>query len=316
MSGFEPPDDIFSIGMACQTCAAMILHFSGSCWAEVSAEYTLKLEKCPDDEAVGLALRKDQLGRSQNHPLERSEEVPENAVTSLGEYSQPDVQVFMESRNSRLADRTTRPVIAHLYKEGLIKSSYDPAPPQETNPAIGVAIALTEPGRSPAFAISYNFSVVKENPNNLVEEAKAFLKQNPGARFSILRPWSFSMFFPAKFGEALRKKSTFVDMPGRTWECEFLPKESPYSDWYMKQNVEQEIERYTILLPQERSKVLHRRDVILVMAENEIDCLRDTMKTACALQSSRLFELDVNKSFFNVDAEFLERMDARYLGVV
>lgn len=107
--------------------------------------------------------------------------------------------------------------------------------------------------------------------------------------------------------------TSFTDMLGRSWEWKFIPKDMPYSEWSVHFNM---IQRFAPYMSQfgHGSKIRIRKDVVLVMGEDEDDLLKLTAAATFIAQTQpwRL-EIDFWKSFVNVDLEFLDRLVDEWL---
>ena len=125
-------------------------------------------------------------------------------------------------------DITVRPMIAKLYKAGVIASAHTPYP-------VGQAIAGTEPGRDPdlyfdfrpmASDISFPRSTEQDIPSKaqLLLSARNYAKAHRNARFALLRLWSAPHFYPLMLGIDRRNAMSFFDLAGRAWEWKFIPK--------------------------------------------------------------------------------------------
>jgi hypothetical protein len=108
-----------------------------------------------------------------------------------------------------------------------------------------------------------------------------------------------------------RDNTSFIDGLGRTWDWKFIPKDMPYSEWSIHHQARLRIKPYAKQLG---DRLLVRRDSFLVMGEDEEDLLRLTVAATFAIVTRpwRL-EVDLWKSFVNVDLKFLEDLDDRWL---
>jgi hypothetical protein len=105
-----------------------------------------------------------------------------------------------------------------------------------------------------------------------------------------------------------RHQSSFLDeFTDRAWEWKFIPKDLPGSEWSAHWNVQNSLKFYH---SQFKDKVIHRRDIILVMADGEEELAKLSTAVTYAVQDRPwLREVDLWKSFVNVDLEFLEGLD-------
>ncbi len=138
---------------------------------------------------------------------------------------------------------------------------------------------------------------------------------------------------------------SFIDSVGRAWLWRFLPKDTPLSEWSIHNNVrlrlgylrEQLMQGSETKVPVRRTKrwadpkfsvaekwdygscelddhVTSRGDLVLVMGKDAADLLRWCTVVVFALQSKPwLREIDLWKSFINVDLGFLEALDEFWL---
>ncbi len=200
-----------------------------------------------------------------------------------------------------------------VYKEGILRNSYIPL-------VAGKAFAHKEPGRALDFFIDFReiINEVRLNPGMqepprsafLVSSACTFARQNPSARFALLRLWSAPHFYPLIIGPENRERMTFYDSSCRAWEWKFIPKDMPYSEWSMHQQSRMRIHQFRKAFS---GKVVVMRDVFLVMGTDEADLLTVAAATTFAIQTDpwRL-EVDLWRSFVNVDIGFLENLQDRW----
>ncbi|MCJ1290653.1 hypothetical protein MMC34_002195 [Xylographa carneopallida] len=188
-------------------------------------------------------------------------------------------------------DLTTRPIIAHLFKEGVLTTSRHEG-------AAGYAIAAQEPGRKADLYCDYRQKIgAVHMPSDMADprtitidslrtRAREFSKNNPQARFAVLKLWSAAYCYPFMLLASKRWQWSFHDCIGRVWEWKFIPKDMPYSE----------------------GKVVLKSDLFLVMGEDEKDLQKLATAVTFAIQTRpwRL-EIDLWKSFVNVDLKFLKR---------
>jgi hypothetical protein len=200
-----------------------------------------------------------------------------------------------------------------VYKEGVIQNSY-------SNTSSGQAIAGKEDDKYDLYfdwrplANDCTFSPEMEDPTKvepLISRARGFASKHSNARFAVLRLWSAPHFYPLMLGWNNRDNTSFTDGLGRTWEWKFIPKDMPYSEWSIHHQGRLRIKPY---VKQFRETVMVRRDSFLVMGENQEDLLRLAVAATFAIVTRpwRL-EVDLWKSFVNVDLKFLEELDERWL---
>lgn len=130
-------------------------------------------------------------------------------------------------------DKCIRPIIAKLYKAGVIGTAHLFYPP-------GQAIARTEPEHDPDLYIDFRLiqdeirlgpELEKNLPSKeqLLLAAGKYAKAHPSARFALLRLWSAPHFYPLMLGFDRRDSTSFSDILGRTWEWKFIPKVGLFS---------------------------------------------------------------------------------------
>lgn len=148
-------------------------------------------------------------------------------------------------------------------------------------------------------------------PESLRTTAGAFAAANSMARFAILKLWSPSHFYPFMIGYDKRDDLSFIDCVGRTWEWKFMPKDMPYSEWSVHYNCRRRLEPFMHVFDK---KVVVKRDVFLIMGTGEEDLKKMATAVTYAVQTRpwRL-EIDLWRSFVNVDYTFLNKMDDKWL---
>ena len=212
-------------------------------------------------------------------------------------------------------DVANRPIIAKLYKTGVIQNSY-------ASQTAGRAMAAKEPGRDSrdfyidlrALTDKMKMKAFLELPPSLdhfLGTARKFAKQHQNARFAVLRLWSAPHFYPLMVGLENRINTEFTDGLGRAWEFCFVPKDMPGSEYSIHHASRLRIMPFQKLF---KDKVLIKRDLFLVMGEDEQDLLKYAVATTFAIQTDpwRL-EVDLWRSFVNVDMGFLEGLQKEWL---
>ncbi|KAK3935401.1 hypothetical protein QBC46DRAFT_422732 [Diplogelasinospora grovesii] len=243
-----------------------------------------------------------------------------------------------------------RPIIAKLYRAGVVAPAHLESDPRCV---LGVATANTEAPRpdKPDLFINYdneflgpprpppNFVPYQDWPvllplaRDFVASCKLRGKERQ-PRFALLRLWSAPHFYPLMLGLNSRQATSFIDTVGRSWEWRFIPRDFVLSDWSVHSVVAQRLLRLREQIVREGKRnngnangrvvardvgdlyehVANRGDLILVMGEDETDLLRWCTAVTFALQTKPwLREVDLWKSFVNVDLEFLEALDAHWL---
>ena len=214
-------------------------------------------------------------------------------------------------------DRAIRPILAHYFKTGILCVSYG-------GQVGGQAIAAREPARPLDLYVDYRPSIGEavlpphwENTTlltraRLLAPARAFARRHPHARFAALRLWSAPHFWPLMLGPDSRDHVSFFDAHGREWTWKFVPKDMPESEWSIHMQLKMRLARYRRVLTEERVRT--RRDLVIVMGEDAQDCVRLATMVAFAIQTRpwRL-EVDLWRSFVNVDMEFLDGLQDPWL---
>ena len=147
--------------------------------------------------------------------------------------------------------------------------------------------------------------------NHILTKARRFRDQQPNARFSTLRMWNAPHFYPLMLGIDKRPMCSFLDDCRRAWEFKFIPKDMPYNEWSVHQQLSLRIEAYRDIFG---DQVMVAKDLVLVMGKDERDVRRLSEGVTWAIQTKpwRL-EVDFWRSFVNVDVQFLERLHEKRL---
>ena len=145
----------------------------------------------------------------------------------------------------------------------------------------------------------------------LLERARYFSQKHPQARFAILRLWSAPHFYPLMLGGDNRYHTSFVDLTGRSFEWKFIPKDMPHSEMSMERIALQRIEPFEDKIGR---NVVVKRDLYLVMGADEAELKKMAVATTFVVQTApwRL-EVDLWRSFINVNMEFLDNLDIAWL---
>ncbi|KAK7745831.1 hypothetical protein SLS53_002548 [Cytospora paraplurivora] len=222
---------------------------------------------------------------------------------------------------------TVRPIIAKLYRAGIITPSNTEPHPQVCPGLTFAAEEEHRPGKLDMFlrfdrpeGLKYppEYTPVKNWPD-LRSRAREFAEKKPQARFALLRLWSAPHFYPLMIGWWNRPNFTFMDPVGRAWEWKFIPKDFDESEWSTHLGT---MKRLSLVFDRAeqhggadlRRNVVFRGDAILVMAENEEELFRLSTIVTFAMQTKPwLREVDLWKSFVNVGLEFLEGLDPVWL---
>lgn len=203
-----------------------------------------------------------------------------------------------------------------VYREGIIRSG-------TYSEIAGHATAAAVDGRDLDLYIDFhpnpvlhdvNFGLGMQDPptlDRLFSRARRFAHDHPTARFAALRLWSAPHFWPLLIGMDRREQLAFQDALGRVWQWKFIPKDMPYSEWSVNHQARMRIEPFKRKLG---DRVFVKRDLFLVMGTDERDLLKVAAAATYAIQTDpwRL-EVDVWRSFVNVDLRFLEGLDRAWL---
>lgn len=149
------------------------------------------------------------------------------------------------------------------------------------------------------------------NHSFLVQTAQRFHATHPSARFSVLRLWSSPHFYPLMLGIDKRPMCSFLDDRGRCWDWKFIPKDMPYSEWSMHQQLSLRLQPYEHVWGKQ---VVVARDLVLVMGRDGAEARRFSEGVTWLVQTKpwRL-EVDFWRSFVGVGVEFLEGLDKAWL---
>jgi hypothetical protein len=255
--------------------------------------------------------------RASNYPLERTYGSEETRPPNFF----PDIDKPSDLHQLPIEwDMITRPVIAKLFKAYVIEPAY--REPNFDAKVSGMALVCKEPHLgSKDMYIMYSDRIFLRSDfkvsgyPDLRSCAINFAASHPRARFSVLRVWSCAYFWPLMVGPDSRQVTSFLDCRGRTWDFKMLPKDVIGSDNSMHSILKlRHLERFKNQL-QLGTKVILRRDIVLVMGEDESECEKLSVGVAFAVQTRPwIRELDMWKSFINVDAKFiLQDLDPRWL---
>ncbi|KAF2744666.1 hypothetical protein M011DRAFT_470254 [Sporormia fimetaria CBS 119925] len=216
-------------------------------------------------------------------------------------------------------DKAVRPKLARLYKAGIICNSY-------SDGAAGTAIAHAEPGRDLDLYMDYRLGLghITRLPHlvdprdfsgpKLLGRAQNFTRQHPDARFAVLRTWSSEHFYPLMLGYENRLNMSFLDGRGRAWEWKFIPKDMPFSEWSIHEQLRLRIKPFEGFFG---DRVVVAMDMFLVMGRDAEECRMLAAATTFAAQTEPWrMEIDFWRSFVGVDVGFLEGLDARWLETV
>jgi hypothetical protein len=209
-----------------------------------------------------------------------------------------------------------------VYRAGIIAGAYCQNDPQIVP---GVAVAATEPHRPDELDLFICYEDKYKNfPNifppsfagsdkwtTLLPHAQAFAGKHQGARFALLRLWSAPHFYPLMVGLQNRQGNSFIDSVGRSWDWKFVPKDMPGSEFSIHHTIST---RLGLLKEQFGDRVHSRADLILVMGEDVADLLKYYVAVTFAMQTKPwLREVDLWRSFINVELDFLQQLNSYWL---
>ncbi|KAF2875319.1 hypothetical protein BDV95DRAFT_604075 [Massariosphaeria phaeospora] len=212
--------------------------------------------------------------------------------------------------------KAIRAIVIRWFRAGIITRSY-------LRSAAGIATAKAEPGRPMDLYIDFGIHMIPEaltgdvtDPTTvdrawIVSRARQFSAEHPGARYAILRIWSAPHFYPYELGPVSRPKFTFLDDRGRAWMFRAFPKDFPFSEWEVHLRYSEHIEPF---LPYFGTQVSLAKDLVLVMGKDQKDLRRLSQAVTWTIQTKpwRL-EVDFWRSFVNVDVQFLEDLNEKWL---
>jgi hypothetical protein len=212
--------------------------------------------------------------------------------------------------------KAIRPTIIRLFRAGIICSSY-------SGRAAGVVTAKAEPNRPLDLYIDYRVGIPLSNvvshltdPTQfdrafILKKSRKFLQQHPGAKFALLRTWSAPHFYPLMLGVDKRDMCSFLDDRGRAWYFRFIPKDMPYSEFSIHQQLSLRLQPYNDIFG---SQVFVAKDLVVVMGKDAKDLRRLAEGVTWAVQTRpwRL-EIDFWRSFVNIDLEFMEGLHEKWL---
>ncbi|KAI8668515.1 hypothetical protein NCS55_00877700 [Fusarium keratoplasticum] len=266
------------------------------------------------------------------NPKERSKTLPDRRSRTSYKFRDPafwtEWNEFLKTK-SFYADvypfdwsLAIRPIVARLYVAGVIAPAYLQ---NDSQVVLGMATAKTEPHRPDKLDLFINYEDRYGNfpmvfPPSFVHPSKwphvlptaeSFAEKNKGARFALIRLWSAPHFYPLMVGLGNRQNTSFLDSMGRSWEWKFVPKDMVGSEYSAHHTTER---RLQLLQKQFKGHVMNRADLILVMGKDADELLKFCTAVTFAIQTKPwLREIDLWKSFINVDLEFLQGLDPYWL---
>ncbi|KAG4026378.1 hypothetical protein MFRU_041g00230 [Monilinia fructicola] len=212
-------------------------------------------------------------------------------------------------------DITIRPIIAKLYKSGIIRSHAS----REASCQAFQGTEAIRPSKPDLFvdwrSVVDNLEMPEwmEDPGKippLINIARTFSSSNPNAKFALLSLWSAPYFYPLTVGHDKRDGFTFYDLTGRMFTWLFVPKDLPNSEFSMHAACKNRIEPFK---KQFGSNVVAKRDKYLVMGKDERELAKIAAGVTYAVQMRPWRqEVDLWRSFINVDLKFLEGLGERW----
>ena len=186
---------------------------------------------------------------------------------------------------------------------------------------MGHAIAAREPGRELDLYVDLRCMMEDMTPKpgmtdppsteDILTKARQFASKHQTARFALLRIWSSPHFYPLLIGLGKGERISFVDGQGRVFEWKFVPKDMPMSEWSIHRQSTLRMEPFKKFFGK---KLVVKRDVFLVMGEDEKDLLNVAAAATYAIQTDPWrFEVDLWRSFVNMDIKTLEGLDRRWV---
>lgn len=209
-----------------------------------------------------------------------------------------------------------------MYRSGVIAPSYAQ---NNSEVVFGMATANKEPHRPGELDlfISYkdqygkfpmNFPPIYPHPSKwpqVIPCVQDFSKKHDNARFALLRIWSAPHYYPIMVGQSNRPSTSFLDSLCRSWEWKFVPKDMPGSEYTLHLATSMRLET---LKHKFGDRVMSRGDLIVVMGEDADDLLKFCTAVTLAVQTRPWYrEVDLWKSFINVDLEFIEGLESYWL---
>jgi hypothetical protein len=212
--------------------------------------------------------------------------------------------------------KAIRPTIIRLFRAGIICNSY-------SGRASGVVTAKAEPNRPLDLYLDYRFFMPTSrmvshltDPTQfdrafILKKSRRFSEQHSGAKFALLRMWTAPHFYPLMLGVDKRDMCSFLDDRGRAWYFRFIPKDMPYSEFSVHQQLSLRLEPYRDIFG---SQVFVAKDLIVVMGKDAKDLRKLAEGVTWAVQTRpwRL-EIDFWRSFVNIDLEFMEGLHEKWL---
>ncbi|WXC52640.1 hypothetical protein QX201_012303 [Fusarium graminearum] len=238
-----------------------------------------------------------------------------------GFYNDDEEDDFCPERYPMEWSLIVRPIHAHFYKAGVITPVNVESHPELIR---GIATAQTEPHRPGKLDLFINYEEQHARVNKIdpffsapsqwpeiIPHAKPFAGSHPTARFALLRTWSSPHYYPFMCDGTERYSTTFLDSRNRSWAWRFLPKDMTASEYSPHETIKR---RLGYLKHQFGSRVINRGDLILVMGEDEDDLFKYCITVTLAIQTKPwMWEIDLWKSFINMDMDFIERMEEHWL---
>lgn len=128
-------------------------------------------------------------------------------------------------------DAYCRPIVAKLFKTGILGLGYCPYPE-------GYAIVVDDPSLGKGMCIDYRreeawptflFDVPDPTKIDLLPRARRWAEKHPSAKFAFFRIWTHALFLPLMVGIPNRLQWSFKDTINRSWVWKFVSKSTERS---------------------------------------------------------------------------------------
>jgi hypothetical protein len=207
-----------------------------------------------------------------------------------------------------------RLTIAQLFKEGVLKPSYELHCSQ--------AIAGGDPLR---MYVDYRllrdcvipYGPKPPGPEYLKDEMEKWAAKYPNARFSLLKMKSAELFWKQDWDEEDAENTAIQDTQGRIWEWTQHPKDCPFSEYHMHESLcriragPPNLEKHESRMMTEMEVCTKVRiDTVLIMCPDGSDKSKELTWFATANYRKRPMGVDPDwaRSFVNVDVAFLRAL--------
>ncbi|CAG1962744.1 unnamed protein product [Fusarium graminearum] len=222
-------------------------------------------------------------------------------------YNDDEEDEFWPERYLMEWSLTVRPTLAHFYKAGVI------TPPQPKRSLIDLASSISSSTTRNNTQESAKSIHLLRHPRNGQKSSRTpsplpVLTQLHASPSCVPGPHRTTTFM---CDGTDRYSTTFLDSRNRSWAWRFVPKNMTASEYSPHETIKR---RLGYLKHQFGSRVINRGDLILVMGEDEDDLFKYCITVTLAIQTKPwMWEIDLWKSFINVDMDFIERMEEHWL---